>query len=410
MSASVSVIIPVWNLWNMTRGCLESLAQHTAPGNLEVIVVDNGSTDETAAALEPTGKKLFGQRFRSVRLPQNLGFAKGCNAGAAAASGDLLFFLNNDTVVTENWLPPLCAALERSPFLGMVGPLLLYPEIDEVQHCGVSISPTRELGHIYASFPAAHRAPRKQRPLQAITGAAILLPARLFRACGCFYEGYLNGYEDLDLCCAIRREGLHLACVAKSVIYHLTSQTPGRFDNDTPNAALLSERWPNAFKPDAHIILKEDGYIPLLCPDLSLSGHLPHEKEMALTQAFARHFDVQRCLARLHAEPLWQGGYVLLAQHLEAQGQWQEACRVRTRLIRFFPSTEHALALTKTAGRCGEPEIAEQAAIIAQELQPAGAQQEVRTAKAMLLAKRAKEEEDHARAQLFHDWLAAYGC
>ena len=91
----VSVIIPAWNLWEMTSTCLRSLAEHSAGEPLEVLVVDNGSDDATRTELEPLGQSLFGTDFRAVRLPENLGFAKACNAGAALASGELLFFLNN---------------------------------------------------------------------------------------------------------------------------------------------------------------------------------------------------------------------------------------------------------------------------------------------------------------------------
>ena len=114
-AARVSVIIPAWNLWDMTAACLRSLAEHTHGENIEVVVVDNGSTDATATELDPLGKALFGSDFRPVRLPENQGFAKGCNAGAAASDGELLFFLNNDTTMTPNWLPPLRQALTRQP-------------------------------------------------------------------------------------------------------------------------------------------------------------------------------------------------------------------------------------------------------------------------------------------------------
>ena len=106
----VSVIIPAWNLWQMTAACLRSLATHSAGQDLEVLVVDNGSTDATVGELEPLGQSLWGAGFKALRLPENLGFAKACNLGAHAAAGDLLFFLNNDTTCTPGWLPPLRAA------------------------------------------------------------------------------------------------------------------------------------------------------------------------------------------------------------------------------------------------------------------------------------------------------------
>ena len=98
----VSVIIPAWNLWEMTAACLRSLAECSIGEDLEVLVVDNGSTDATTRELEPLGQRLWGADFRALRLPENLGFAKACNLGARAADGDLLFFLNNDTTCTPS--------------------------------------------------------------------------------------------------------------------------------------------------------------------------------------------------------------------------------------------------------------------------------------------------------------------
>ena len=166
-----SIIIPAWNLWETTASCLHSLARHDA--GMQVVVVDNGSSDATGPELEPLGRKLFGDRFLRVRLPENLGFAAGCNAGARAADGDALLFLNNDTQVSPGWLPPLEEAL-AAPGVGAVGPLLLYPD-GRTQHCGVSFTLLGGVRHLYADFPGEHPAVRREHPLQAITGAALLL-------------------------------------------------------------------------------------------------------------------------------------------------------------------------------------------------------------------------------------------
>ena len=172
-SGCVSVIIPVWNLWDMTEACLRSLAAHSAGENMQVVVVDNHSTDATATELVPLGESLFGASFKAVRMSENVGFARGCNAGARAADGDLLFFLNNDTTLTPRWLPPLREAM-ADPKVGAVGPLLLYPD-GTVQHCGIYVTPFNTVGHLYEHLPGTFAAARKNHPLQAITGAAIML-------------------------------------------------------------------------------------------------------------------------------------------------------------------------------------------------------------------------------------------
>lgn len=404
----VSVIIPAWNLWEMTRGCLESLARHTPPDVAEIVVVDNGSSDATREALEPVGRGLFGEGFRAVRWEENRGFAKGCNAGAQVASADRVFFLNNDTLVTENWLPPLLSALDSSPFLGMVGPLLLLPGTRRVQHCGIAFEPTLELDHLYGLFPGDHPLVRRPRTWQALTGAALLLSKALFRQCGGFFEGYRNGFEDLDLCCAVRGAGLRLGSVPQSVIFHLTSQTPGRFDHDVPNTRLLNERRPGGFIPDLHRIAAEDGFVPTLSPALELYLTLPQERETALSTVFARRFDADRCRARLLAEPLWQEGYALLAEHLENVGtpdSLAEAVDWRALQVRFFPLAENAAALAKTAARAGDPAMAENAARAMADLRSTAADIPALRKKAAALARWGQNAGDTALTALYADWL-----
>ena len=347
-AARVSVIIPAWNLWDMTAACLRSLAEHTHGENIEVVVVDNGSTDATATELDPLGKALFGSDFRPVRLPENQGFAKGCNAGAAASDGELLFFLNNDTTMTPGWLPPLRQALEQ-PRVGAVGPLLLYPN-GTVQHCGIYFTPFMAVGHLYEGFPGGHAAPRKKRPLQAITGAALLLRKSVFMDCGGFYEEYRNGFEDMDLCCALRARGHKLAVEGGSVIVHHTSQTPGRFDHNTFNGALLMRRHGSSLKPDLHTLVALDGYELVMGPDLDVWPVLPDAQEERRNKAFdALSASEDVCRLMLEQEPLWRGGWHRLMDMLEAGGNAHEALQCAVRCAMFFGdavSRQRLLALT----------------------------------------------------------------
>ena len=133
MNPLFAVIIPVFNNWGLTRDCLDSLREHTPGDNFEVVVVDNGSVDAGRTELEPLGNSLFPGRFTVVRFEENRNFGPACNAGAHTATASLLFFLNNDTVLTPGWAEPLLDALRADDSLGAVGPLLLYPD-NTVQH------------------------------------------------------------------------------------------------------------------------------------------------------------------------------------------------------------------------------------------------------------------------------------
>ncbi|MBQ4132835.1 MAG: glycosyltransferase family 2 protein [Desulfovibrionaceae bacterium] len=372
MKYKVSVIIPVWNCWELTHNCLVSLRENTPGGFMQVVVVDNGSDDETARSLPVLGKELFGPAFSLARNPENLGFARACNQGAASAQAELLFFLNNDTLVQPGWLPPLMAALRDDSRLGACGPLLLYPHSEQVQHLGIAFSPTLATEHLYANFPVGHRVVTQRRRLQAITGAAFLVSRQLFDAAGRFHEGYVNGSEDLELCARIGELGKTLAVAPRSRIIHLESQTPGRSDHDQENAELLNSRCRGAFIPDLHRHARRDGFDLALTPWLDLFICLPAEHEQAMNADFAPGFlegekgaglEIAPGLwwEGLQKEPLWRTGYELLASFLEANGQYQEASGVRLLQCSFFPLLPNFRALALAASRAGNDELFAQA-------------------------------------------------
>ena len=87
-----SIIIPVHNKWQLTADCLQSLVQYTPLNRVEVVLVDNGSSDETPAAAKSLGARLFNERFTYIRRDTETHFAAGCNHGACVAKGEFLFF------------------------------------------------------------------------------------------------------------------------------------------------------------------------------------------------------------------------------------------------------------------------------------------------------------------------------
>src|SRR5437867_236352 len=109
-----------------TRLCLESILRHTQPP-YELVLVDNGSTDETPAYLEEIRTRPGPAHVEVIRNATNVGFAAGCNQGLAQTRGEYLVFLNNDTVVAEGWLERLIAwSVHDGPRVGLVGPVTNY--------------------------------------------------------------------------------------------------------------------------------------------------------------------------------------------------------------------------------------------------------------------------------------------
>lgn len=362
----LAVVIPVYDQWGFTRDCLTSLAEHLGPlaPRVAVRLVDNGSTDETVTELEPLGSALFGERFTRIRNEENRNFGPACNQGAAAGTelgAPYLLFLNNDTLTTSGWLPPLLAAFQEVPDLGACSPLLLFPDTRRVQHCGIAFSPTLATEHLYSQFPPEHPAVRRPRDVAALTGAAFLVPTALFQEIGGFHEGYVNGSEDMELSCRLRRLGKRLRSIPQSVVLHATSQSEGRFDADDANAELLRARCSGCFRPDLHRHGAEDGYVLKLNPCLTSYLALPAAREAELAARLPATSEIGAIWTLLNEEPLFEPGYAPLANALSQAGEHVDACFVRFLAASFFPLPVHYKGLADAAKHAGKPQLMVQA-------------------------------------------------
>lgn len=355
----LSIIIPVFNKFPLTRDCLVSLQKHSPQIEYEVIVVDNGSSDETVTELEQCGVSLFGERFQAIRLDENINFGPGCNQGARQAKGSYLFFLNNDTVLTPDWCQPLMASIKED--VGMAGPLLAYPDSassygERVQHLGVACMPQLHPVHLYEYFPIEHPVVRKKRALQFLTGAAILLPKNIFCEAGMFCEEYVNGGEDLDLSVQVRKCGYSIVIVPESKIYHLLSQTPGRHDHEEDNARILKKRCLKELFPDFHYHIQKDGYELALNEHLIPYAKLPERRFELVRRGFFRVKSVpeeDQCIAMMAKEPLFSPAYEHLIRLKEEAGDYESVVSIRFLQTKLFPSKMNGERLHHAATRAG---------------------------------------------------------
>lgn len=223
----VSVIIPAWNLHDLTRRAVASV-RATAP-DAEVIVVDNGS-DPPFTYDDPAVVVL--------RNDENEGFARACNRGGYHAvtesAAELLVFLNNDTIYHPGWLDNMVA--RWTPGL-IVGAHLTYPD-GSTQHSGVFL---RRRGGLLEAYNRTHPAPSGEVP--AVTGACLLVGGQDFDKLGGFDDEFRNAYEDVDLILRHRQNGGRVWFEASAHVTHLESRTPGRFAHVDHNVTLLQQRW-----------------------------------------------------------------------------------------------------------------------------------------------------------------------
>lgn len=255
-----SILIPAFNQLPFTEACLGAVFR-TVPANVtfEVIVVDNGSTDGTAEFLRRQMQEHRSLRVLSVG--HNAGFSKACNLGAEAARGDLLLFLNNDTIPLQNWLTHLLA-VAAFPDVAVVGPKLVYPQTNTINHAGYVYN-----AGLHAFYPIYHREEvafhgvTKERDFQAVLGACLLVKRAPFLAAGMFAP---YGLEDVDLCLKIRQQGLRVVYNPLSTVLHhgsvtLSQSPPGTIPlTDTRG---FEERWPrHLLQSDDERFYREDGF------------------------------------------------------------------------------------------------------------------------------------------------------
>lgn len=221
-----------------------------------MIVVDDGSSDMTERVLA-----AHADRIEVVRHEQSKGFATACNDGAAAGSGDWLVFLNNDTIARPGWLDALINYAAARQQIGVLGSKLLFPN-GTIQHAGVVVSRQLEPHHLYTGFPEHHPAVNKAREFQIVTAACALMRRETFTKSGGFDPLFVNGYEDIDLCLRLRREGYEVHYCPESVLQHLETATRDHL-LDAQNHALFLERWSDFVYQDDLWFFAEDGLVEI---------------------------------------------------------------------------------------------------------------------------------------------------
>lgn len=227
----LSIVIVTYNSANHIKACLESIVK-TKARDCEIIIVDNGSEDNTKEIVE---------KFRRVLLitsQENLGFGKGSNKGASKANGEFLLFLNPDTKVTKDALVKLVEFANNNEF-GIVAPSLIKPS-GEIQ-ASVSNNPTiwnatKEyfLG-IKNSYSEYVPKGREVAEVECVYGAAMLIKRSIFEKLGGFSAKYFMYFEDLDLCRRVRNLGLKIFYLPTVKIYHDVGGTIDSREN--------SKRW-----------------------------------------------------------------------------------------------------------------------------------------------------------------------
>lgn len=221
----LSIVIVNWNTETLLRDCLASIAANPPEGACEVIVVDNASTDGSAAMVRDV--------FPEVRLlanGENVGFAGANNQGIEASSGEMILLLNADTVVRAGALETLLRFMENHPEAGAAGARLLNPDGSLQHSCSPLPTLLGEGLHLFHLDYRQRRAMQawdvsRPRPVDVLLGACMLLRRAAVEQVGLLDEGYFMYSEEVDYCRRLQDAGWTLYWAPEAEVVHYGGQS-----------------------------------------------------------------------------------------------------------------------------------------------------------------------------------------
>lgn len=220
----VSIITVNYNQSEVTCALLESLNKTTYP-NLEVIVVDNNSTEDNPDIIKERYPNIV-----FIKNPINYGFAAGNNFGLMRAKGEYVFLLNNDIEVPPSFIEPLVDKLEQHPEIGAVSPKIkFYYQPDTLQFAGYTpFHPVTMRNTAIGYWEKDKGQYNEDRETPFTHGAAMMVPMRVVKEVGLMSYIFFLYYEEADWCARIAKAGYKMYYVHNSHVLHKESVSTGR--------------------------------------------------------------------------------------------------------------------------------------------------------------------------------------
>ncbi|MBQ6764588.1 MAG: glycosyltransferase family 2 protein [Paludibacteraceae bacterium] len=236
-----SIIILNWNGAEMLRRYLPSVVEHTTLPDCEIVVADNGSTDNSLEVLRTAFPSV-----RTLVLDRNYGFAEGYNRALAGTESTYTVLLNSDVEVTEGWLEPLLAFMDTHPDVAAVQPKIRsWLHRDRFEHAGAAGGFINALGYPYCRGRVLWHVEQDKgqydTPAEVAwtSGACMCVRTAVYKDCGGLDAAFFAHMEEIDLCWRMRNKGWRLVCLPQSVVYHLGG---GSLNYESPRKTYLNHR------------------------------------------------------------------------------------------------------------------------------------------------------------------------
>ncbi|MGB6231517.1 MAG: glycosyltransferase, partial [Litorimonas sp.] len=399
----ISIVIPVYNEISQTIACLRSIYQQQVSVSYEVILADDKSPDPFHKILET----IPGLRY--FRNPENLHFLLNCNRNAEHARGDYIVFLNNDTIVKPGWLQALYDTFQEHGDVGAVGSKLIFPS-GELQEAGGIIWEDASGWNWGRGQNPDHPLYNYVRDVDYVSGASLMVPTKIWREIGGFYEGLEKAYyEDTDLCFRLRSMGYRVLYQPASEVIHIeglssgTDLGAGAKQYQVVNQDIFKTTWADALAGNL-----PNAQTPLIASDRYRRGHVlyvdavtPEPKKdsgsldaiyamrILMEMGYRVHFvpgsnfaywgEATRELQRMGVEAIYHPFYSNMEQLLDDRGDMfdyvvlsrpESADRFLDQIRERCPSAKiiyntvdlHFMRMERRAETTNDPELAEAAA------------------------------------------------
>ena len=251
LTPKIAVVILNWNGRKFLQEFLPSV-EKTTYANMELVIADNGSTDDSLDFISQQYPKI-----RVIRMSKNLGFAKGYNEALKQVEADYYVLLNSDVEVAPGWLEPMARLLESDPSIAACQPKILsFHTRDLFEYAGGAGGWLDKYGYPFAKgrifdiCEKDHGQYDQQEPIFWASGAALFIRSSVFKNVKGFDEYFFAHQEEIDLCWRIQLAGHKIYSCPQSVVYHVGGGTLPRgntlktYLNFRNNLIMLSKNLP----------------------------------------------------------------------------------------------------------------------------------------------------------------------
>jgi GT2 family glycosyltransferase len=239
--SKTAIVILNWNTRKHLETFLPFLVKYSSSGDVEIIVADNASTDDSVEFL-----KANYPHIRLILLDKNYGFAEGYNLALKHVDAEYYIILNSDIEVTENWIPPLIDLLEKNPEIAACMPKLRsYFNRNYFEYAGSAGGYIDKYGYPFCKGRIFQTLEKDEGQYDGIhqvfwaTGACMVIKAKVFREMGGFDPYFFAHQEEIDLCWRLQNKGYKIYCNTQSVLYHWGG---GTLPKSNPHKTYLNFR------------------------------------------------------------------------------------------------------------------------------------------------------------------------